>query len=817
MIRKSLDKEWKFTPTAVDSFSILVPVDRVVNLPHDFTIETDVKQDAASGKATGFFEGGIGSYIKEIDIPKEWKGKRVLMEFDGAYMCTEVLINGHQVAFHPYGYTPFHADLTPYMKVGEKNRITVTTNNSMPDNGRWYTGSGLYRHVDILTAPMIHLAPWSLFAYTQQLDETSASIMVEVSVENHTAAAEKRHVKVAVYREGSKEVAATGSICMYLNPNEKSTGKCQLLIAHPKIWDIDSPNLYTVRAELCNMEGEVSDTDDTLFGIRMISADQENGFRLNGRTLKLKGGCVHHDNGILGAASFYDSEYRKMKLHKSNGFNAIRCAHNPPSRDMLTACDRLGLLVMNEAFDVWRTKNNTNDYHLFFDNFWRMDVELFITRDRNHPCIIMWSTGNEINERNGLSGGYKLAKELADHVRSLDSTRLVTNAIPVPFNGLEDEDMLKSLKSLKQVVDENHGTLQNLGSPYSMSIWGEKTEAFVAPLDVVGYNYLENRYEEDGKNYPNRIICGTESYPKDIDLIWKEVEKFPYVIGDFTWTSYDYIGEAGMGMTLYADPDEPIQIQTFVGPPVNYPWRLSYDADFDLCGVERPQLHFRKIVWGSDETYITAHHPRNWGKIEYSANWAWPESYHDWTFDGYEEKPVKVDVLSAADEVELIINGTSKGKKAAGKENRFKAQFEVEYEPGTIAALSYVNGKEVSRDDLVTVGKASGIRINLETPELKADGQSLLYATIEVVDEEGRRVPFGDFKAKAKVTGVATLAAFGTGRPATEENYTSGEFTSFHGRWQAIIRSGYEEGTAELCISADGFSEVKATIPQRKR
>lgn len=816
MVRKSLDREWKFTPKSLDSFSLAMPIDRVVNLPHDFTIETDVKQDATSGKNTGFFEGGIGSYVKEIEIPEEWREKRILLEFDGAYMCTEVTVNGHQAAFHPYGYTPFHADLAPYVKVGRKNRIVVTTNNSMPDNGRWYSGSGLYRHVDLLTAPMIHLAPWSIFAYSQRIDENSASVMVEITVENHTRKANKKLIKVLIYKDGSNEVAATGSMVMYLAPNDRTTDKVQIVVNNPEIWDIESPKLYIVKAELCNMEEEVLDTDDTLFGIRSISVDRENGFMLNGRTLKLKGGCVHHDNGILGAASFYDSEYRKMKLHKEHGFNAIRCAHNPPSRDMLKACDRLGLLVLNEAFDVWKMKKNNNDYHLFFENWWKIDMELFMTRDRNHPCIIMWSTGNEIMERNGLGEGYKLAKDLADCAHNLDKTRPITNSIPVPFNGLEDEDMIKSMMSLSKLAEENNGSIQNLGNPYSMSIWAERTEAFAASLDVVGYNYMEYRYKEDGENYPSRIICGTESYPNNIDLIWDEVEKYPFVIGDFTWTSYDYIGEAGLGISLYTEPDDPIKIIPFAGPPVNYPWRLSYDADFDLCGIDRPQLHFRKVVWGSDETYITVHHPKNWDKKEHLGNWAWPESYHDWTFDGYEDKQLKVDVLSAADEVELILNGKSMGKAAAGKVNRFKAQFEVKYEPGNITAVSYTNNKEVSRDELVTVGKACDLKVNLETPELRADGQNLLFVTVEVVDKEGRHVPFAEFKAKAKVTGAGTLAAFGTGRPVTDENYTTGEFTSFHGRWQAIIRSGYETGTAELCLSVDGISDIKVEIPVKE-
>ncbi len=787
-------------------------------LTHDFTIESEVSPDAPGGKHTGFYKGGIGSYIKNLDIPKEWEGKRVVVEFDGSYMCTEVYLNGNLVTKHPYGYTPFHADLTPYINYGKANRLVVTVNNTAPENGRWYTGSGLYRHVDLLTAPKIHLAPWSIFAYTERVDGRDAFVTAEVTVENHTSKDSKQFVKVTIHKEDSDEIAATGYIVVHVPAAGKASGRVSMVIEDAHIWDIDSPNLYTVKAELYTKEEKeeesiiITDTDQTLFGIRTISVDRKNGFMLNGRSLKLKGGCVHHDNGILGAASFYDSEYRKMKLHKDHGYNAIRCAHNPPSRDMLEACDRLGLLVMNEAFDVWEYQKNINDYHLYFNEWWKKDMELFMTRDRNHPSIIMWSTGNEIVERNGLSRGNELAARLADFARSLDHTRPITNGLCTPFNGLADEDMLKSLMSLKQVAEESGGTLQNLGNPYSNSKWAKWTEAFAAPLDVVGYNYMEYRYEDDGKAYPNRIICGTESYPENIDIIWDEVEKHSFVIGDFTWTSYDYIGEAGLGNTVYTDPEEDLLSNPFQGPQPEYPWRLAFDADFDLCGEERIQLQFRKIVWGSNETYIGVHNPANWGKKEHKGRWGWTESYNEWTFDGYEGKPTNVDVFSGADEVELFVNGKSLGKKPAGKLNRFKATFQVTYEPGSLLAVSYKEGVEVSRQELQTVGKAAGLKVTLEKSNLQANGQGLAYALVEIVDKEGRRVPFGDYKVKAEVSGAGTLAALGTGRPITEENYTSGEFTSYLGRLQAIVRAGYEAGEAELKVSAEGLGQASATV-----
>lgn len=810
MKRESLDGEWLFVPRRLDSFSWMNLQDAItVNLPHDFMIANDVSPDAPGGSAVGFYKGGIGSYTKYLDIPEDWEGKRILVEIDGAYMNTEVWLNGNLVTMHPYGYTPFHADLTPYVEYGKKNRLLIIVNNSAPYNARWYTGAGLYRHVDLLTAPMVHLSPWSIFAYTNRVENRTAYVTVEVTVENHTNIGRTEHVNVMLIHEKSGEVVARGKLCVYIPGGSKNTGRVQLVVENAALWDIEDPQLYIVKAELSD-----KDTDSTLFGIRTITVDTKNGLMLNGRSIKLKGGCVHHDNGILGAASFYDSEYRKMELHKRHGFNAIRCAHNPPSRDMLEACDRLGLLVLNEAFDMWRMSEFANDYHLFFENWWKKDMELFMTRDRNHPCIFAWSIGNEVIERNGLSNGYELVAEIAAYARALDPTRPITSAIPVAFNGLNDEDMMKSMQAWQEMKRRGItvASLQNLGNPYIDKIWAERTEPFAAPLDFVGYNYLDVRYEMDGEIYPNRVICGTESYPKNIDLIWDKVEKLSYVIGDFTWTSYDYIGEAGLGQTAYMDPEEAKKYNTLQGPPVYFPWRLAFCGDFDLCGFERPQLHFRKIVWGSDETYVVVHHPANMGKVEVMARWGWPEAYPEWAFDGFEGKPTKVDVFSAAEEVELFINGKSLGRKPAGKANRYRAQFEVIYEPGTLTAVSLNGGVEVSRMELVTPGKASGVRVTLEKDTIKADGQSLAFAVVEIVDDMGRRVPFDDRKATAEVTGAATLAAFGTGRPVTAENYTRGQFTSYLGRYLAVVRAGYEPGEAILRINVDGLEEVKAVI-----
>lgn len=814
MKRVNIDREWEFVngKPRPAFFGNSGPVARSVNLPHDFTIETDPIPTATGEAATGYYDGGLGTYTKMLSIPYEYQDRRVLVEFDGSYMNTVVELNGQAVALHHYGYTPFHADLTPYIKPGKQNRLAVTVNNTAQPNSRWYSGSGIYRHVDLLDAPSIHIAPWGIFAYTSHVVKGTAHTIVETTVENHSDEAVNYWVEVKVEKDSTDNVAASGRTIVHVPAGEKAVARIKIAVENADFWDIDSPNLYDITAQLTDGK-TILDGDTTTFGIRTISVDVKNGFMLNGRSTKLMGGCIHHDNGILGAASFKDSEYRKMKAHKDNGYNAIRCAHNPPSRDMLDACDRLGLLVMNEAFDCWVNAKNTNDYSLYFKENWKSDMEAFILRDRNHPSIIMWSTGNEITERAGLSDGYEWAAKLAEYVRVLDPTRLVTNGVCSLWSGLDDEERAKSMEENRKLMELGATGTQNMDSAYGVKIWGDYTEAFNAPLDVVGYNYLEHRYERDGEQFPNRVICGTESFPKEIDRIWDIVERFPHVIGDFTWTSYDYLGEAGIGKCTYVESDVEVNRRMMImGRRSEYPWRLANDSDFDICGFERPQLAYRRIVWGSDETYIAVRNPSYFGMKEIITPWGWPECDNIWNWEGFEGKSAQIDVYSSAEEVELILNGKSIGRRAAGKANRYTAKFEITYEPGTLEAISYTAGNRVSSNILKTAGKPTTVCICIDKNELKADGQSLAYAVIEFVDAEGNRVPNAEIKTTAKADGAGSLAAFGIARPKTTENYTKGEFTSYQGRLLAIIRAGYETGVSELTVCAEGFNSVSTTI-----
>ena len=794
---------------------------REVNLPHDCNLDEPVARDCPDGAQVAYFKGNMAVYTRNMEIPGQWEGQSVYLELDGAYCNTEIVVNGHQAAMHPNGYAPFVCEITDCLKYGQNNRIAVFVNNSMMRTARWYSGTGIYRHVDLRVGPMLHLSANPLFLYTEKTGSGYAQVNARVEVENKTGCDRKVRARVNLYEDMGRGVphaqkASAGAECVIFVPaGEKAAGCCSLFVEEPKLWSPDSPALYVAEAELVGEEGEqetVLDKDSTLFGIRTITADARNGLLINGRSVKIKGGCMHHDNGILGAASFYDSEYRRLKKHKDNGFNGIRGAHNPMSRDMLEACDRLGLLMYAEAFDVWNMHKNVNDYHQHFDAWWERDLQAFIERDRNHPCIFCWSVGNEITERNGLKGGAKYSAMLAAKVRSLDSTRPVSSAIPTLFNGMDDEDTMKQL----QAMMNEGGPGQNLKTGFAEEIWADRTEGFCAPLDIVGYNYLTARYESDHERYPDRVICGTESYPPRIDEVWEKVERLPYVIGDFTWTSQDYLGEATCGNIVYREPSEPPVSRGQLQGGDHFPARTANCSDFDICGHDMPALHYRRVVWGSDETYIAVMNPGNYGKTAYRTDWAWDDCRNQWHWPGFEGRPVSVEVYSAAEEVELFVNGVSAGRAGAGRQNRFKACFDTVYQAGSVEAVSYSGGQEVSRQKLVTPGRAVRLAVTAERTSIPADGQSLAYCEVEVVDENGLRVPDAAVKITASVAGAASLAAFGSSIPSTQELYTAGEFTSYEGRLQAILRSGYEPGEAVLTVRSEEFGDGCVRIDVRE-
>jgi beta-galactosidase len=735
MHKHPFDANWKFhlgDPAHIRRGQLDDSGWETVDLPHDWSIGLERKADAPSQASGGYFPMGRGWYRKTFDVPSDWDGKQVLIEFEGVYMNAEVWLNDNFLGRHPYGYTSFALDLTPYLKFGDENVLTVKVDNDSQRNSRWYSGSGIYRHVSLWVGEPVHVGQWGVYVTTPEVSDEAATVRVETTVANETDAGESVTVRTRILDSESEEIA-TAEADLSVDAAGYGTSPQELTVADPQLWSPDTPVLYQLVTEIVQ-DGDVIDTATTSFGIRTIAFDAREGFLLNGEPLLLRGGCVHHDNGVMGAAAYDRSEERKVEVLKASGFNAVRCAHNPPSPAFLDACDRLGMLVIDEAFDCWREGKTPYDYHMAFADWWRRDLDSMLARDRNHPSIIMWSIGNEVLERNGRSQGREIAHMLAEHIRNADPTRAVTAGV----NGGGDR-------------------------------WPwEETDAIFSALDVGGYNYQERQYRSDHERDPDRIMYGSESTAMEAFDHWTTVEELPYVIGDFVWTSLDYLGEAGIGRVHF----EP-ETTSFLG---DYPWNQANCGDLDLCGFKRPQSYYRDVLWGrSEKPYIAVHQPKPEGIDDQEpviTYWGWPLVQASWTWPGHEEENFQVDVYADADEVELVLNGRSLGRQPCTAEQRYTATFtEVPYESGTLKAVAYQDGDAVSESALETTGEPAALRLAPDRTTIEAEPGDLSFVTVEVVDAQGRRCPAADNALFFTVQGAGTLAAVGNGDPTSTERY----------------------------------------------
>ena len=821
MKRICIDEKWTFRRGFLDSPGLLKEDPGItVNLPHDGMIGTAVTPDAPAQADMGYFAGGLCNYTKNVLIPREWENECIRLQFDGAMMNASVDVNGCRAGSQHYGYAPFGIDLTNLVTFGSENRITVNLNTSMQPNSRWYTGSGLYRSVHLLHGPKVHIAPDGIFAHTEEVADGYAFLKIETEICNETAENRLAEAEVSLIREASGETAATSKQVIHIGARSREIARISLNLRNPMLWDADHPNLYRVRIRVRNLgrfrthfekdSTQPVDEADVLFGIRTVSADAVRGLLINGKTVKLKGGCLHHDNGLLGAVSLYETEARKIRKLKEIGFNAVRTAHNPPSAALIEACDRIGMYVFDEAFDSWGIAKRAGDYSQYFDSHWKKDLSAFIRRDRSHPCVILWSTGNEIPERGGLNDGYTLATKLADLVRTLDGTRPVSNGICSFWSGLDD--------FLAEGTDQS----QNAGIEDPENLWEKGTEPFAAPLDIVGYNYMEDQYERDHLMFPERVILGSENFPKEIGFRWPLVEKLPYVLGDFTWTAWDYLGEAGIGKAVSLDPDDPLlekgpwALMPHVSSP--FPWRTANDADFDITGRITPQGTYRSVIWGNTGTFLYSYPPEAFGKTELTSPWGFPAARACWNHEGQEGAPVELLVFSGAQEVEVFVNGRSIGRKPVSMERPLpcSVRFETVYEPGIVEAVSYSDGREVSRAVLTTASRPARLRVTPEKSAMKADGHDLIYVNIEVVDQQGNRVPNAEIPLAANLSGPALLSGFGTGNPVTDEDYTDRKTRTCQGTATAILRAGYEPGWIVLTVSGEGLPEEQLKLSVSK-
>jgi beta-galactosidase len=775
MQRQCFDRKWRFKlsdPLALRWSEPDFSNWRELDLPHDWSIEMARAPDNPSGAHGGYFPMGLGLYYKTFVAPEEWQGKKVLIEFEGVYMNAEVSLNDNLLGRHPYGYTTFAYDLTPYLKLdGSENVLRVVVDNAAQRNSRWYSGSGIYRHVWLMVADPVHVAHWGVYVTTPEVTAEKAVVHAETTVENESPALCEATVR-------SRVVAADGTLMdeaevrAAIDTGGQHVYAHDLKVVNSELWSPAMPYLYQLETEVL-VEGDVVDTVTTPFGIRTFSFDAEQGFVLNDQPMLLKGGCVHHDNGVMGAAAYDRSEERKVELLKASGYNAIRCAHNPPSPAFLDACDRLGMLVIDEAFDCWREGKNLYDYHVSFADWWCRDLNSMLYRDRNHPSIIMWSIGNEVRERAGQSGGVALANALADHVRAVDPTRPVTAAI----NGGHDRWP-----------------------------WAQTDEVFAA-LGVGGYNYQERQYRPDHERCPGRVMYGSESTPGEAFQHWMSVLELDHVVGDFVWTSLDYLGESGIGRVYF---EEDAQEWQFLG---DYPWHQANCGDLDLCGFKRPQSYYRDIIWERGrKLYIAVHDPVPEGKTPKCTYWGWPNVWPNWTWPGHEGEVFQVDVYAACDKVELFLNDESLGVKPTTREEKFMATFEVPYQPGALKAVGYIDGEPVTPYQIETVDAPAKLRLTPDRDTLKADAGDLSFVIVEVVDQVGRVDPNADHEIFFTVQGPGIIAAVGNGNPVSTERYRGNHRRAYRGRCLVVVKADGEPGEIRLRAQADGLDIAEIVI-----
>lgn len=778
-----------------------------IRLPHDAIIGLERRADAPSGAAGAFFPDGAVEYRTVLDVPEDWASKHVALEFEGVYRDAMVYVNGAFAAQRPNGYAAFMVSLDGYLRYGAENTIRVDARAH--DDSRWYSGAGIYREAHLWVSDRVHIAEQGgIRITTPDVDSDRAVIISATRVRNSGTSTLTATVTTEILDPDGIVVAADTSR-VTVTPQSEGVVRQRMYAPKPQLWSVDNPELYSARTRLDGV-GEDPETRTTPFGIRTLQLDPENGLRINGETVKLRGACIHHDNGILGAATFADAEERRVRLLKEAGFNAIRSGHNPMSTAMLDACDRLGMVVMDETFDMWTESKSPFDYALAFPEWWERDVESVIATSFNHPSVILYSIGNEIPET-GNPIGSQWGRKIAEKIRELDDTRFITNGINGFVSALSEMGVMIAEATAQAEQDEADGGVnammgntddfmdQVMVSP----LVTEATAESFALLDVVGLNYGDVRYEMEAREHPNRIVVGTETFPSRIDANWKLVTDNAHVIGDFTWSGWDYLGEVGVGRVRYEGESE-----AFDG---EFPWLTSWSADLDITGARRPMSFYRETVFGLRTTpYIAVRRPANYGRSFTLGQWSWTDAVSSWSWNIAHGSPMTLEVYSDADEIELQVNDRTVARNPVGRRRAFVADFELPYEKGKLTAIALTGGTEISRTDLHSASDEIMLDVRLDKSVLELRDGALVFAEIELRDSDGNLVNDADQPVTVKVSGAGSLAALGSGRPATTERFDQDTHGTYDGRALAIIRPD-APGTVEITVSSAGLSVVRVT------
>jgi len=773
---EDFNSDWKFALGDFPDASQPVFDDgswRTLDLPHDWSIEGNFSPDHPAGTGGGALPGGIGWYRKTFDVPVADSTKKIFIHFDGVYRNAEVWINGQYLGKRPYGYSSFRYELTPWLNFGGKNILAVKVDNSKQPNSRWYSGSGIYRNVWLVKTGKIHVDLWGTYITTPQVTKESAQIVIRTTVKNASPVEQTVALRTFIFSPEGKKIS---TLKTETTIPAGSTGEVtqEATVTSPHLWSVNHPVLYKSFTQVLAGD-EVTDDYETPFGIRYFAFDREKGFFLNGEPMKILGVCNHHDLGCLGAAINTRALERQLEILKAMGANAIRTSHNPPAPELLNLCDRMGFLVMDEAFDMWKINKTPFDYGLDFDEWHQADLRDMILRDRNHPSVIIWSIGNEIPEQWDTSG-LRIAPELAGIVKSLDPTRPITSACnnPNPKNYIIRSNVLdligynyhieyfpSFLDSFQRgvfIASETTSALATRGSydmpSDSVRIW--PTDWRSPDMSVMNKDFTCSAYDNC------RVPWGSTH-----EATWKVIKKYDFLSGLFIWTGFDYLGE-----------------------PTPYPWpaRSSYFGIVDLAGFPKDAYYMYQSEW------------TNTPVLHIFPHWNWKEG-----------QTVDVWAYTNAEEVELFLNGKSMGTKRKQGDD-LHLMWRLTWEPGTVKAIARTGGKEVLTKEIYTAGKPARILLEPDRTKLKADGKDLSFVKISILDDKGNVVPYADNLVKFEVNGAGKLRATDNGNPVSMESFQTSERKAFHGLCLAVIQASDKAGKITLKAVSDGLPEASVTI-----
>ncbi|WP_418253904.1 glycoside hydrolase family 2 TIM barrel-domain containing protein [Gemmiger formicilis] len=769
-----------------------------VTLPHDAMLAEPRTALSAGGTNTGWYEGHDYEYRRTLTVPENELADTHILEFEGVYHNAEVWLNGQKAAFRPYGYTNFYVDCAPYLHAGE-NELRVIARNADQPNSRWYSGAGIYRPVQLWTARGARIALNGVKIRTLSLDPA----VVEVRV----------------------KTTAPGTVRLTVDDlpvmQQESDGEAvfTLTLDNARLWTPETPNLYTCRVSFA--DDEVTET----FGVRKVEWGTD-GFLLNGKRHIIQGACIHHDNGLLGAVCDPDAVARKVRLLKENGYNAIRSAHNPCSKALLAECDRQGMLVMDEYIDHWYIHKTEHDYVDYFNDWWHQDLTDMVEKDYNHPCVVLYSTGNEVSET-AQKRGIALTKEMTDFLHGLDDSRPVTCGVNIFFNFLSsigfgvysDEKAKKEAERAEKAKQrgEKASKKKAVGSQFFNNLAGllgdefmkrgatlhgcdVKTRDAFANMDIAGYNYGIYRYKHDLKKYPQRLILGSETFCNDAYKFRELAKQEPRLVGDFVWAGMDYLGEVMVGSWEYADYAE-----TFDG---GLGWVSAGSGRIDLTGKPLGEALYTRVALEADNgPYIAVCPVNHTGDRHSPSAWKMTNAMPSWSWTGCEERKANVEVYARAARVELVLNGHTVGSKTL--KNDCLARFSIPYESGTLEAVSYdAADHEMGRCKLQSAGGTTRLTLDAEEPTVKPG--HLCYVRLRYTDENGITKPLARGNIQVQVRG-GTLVGLGSACPFNKHSYLDSETDTYYGEALAIVRMG--DGDAMTIAASDGEYSAELTVP----